>query len=145
MNKTSSITLVAGLIMALTTLGSAAAVVPGGPNNQREPSFSGGPRHDPCENMGHMRRVSQADIDAIDRSQHIALISVCEDLTVPERNNYGALFVNGNVETLRLPIARNSALMSALRAKDYDQHDVVNIRYGANDSIILYVHQRDIR
>jgi hypothetical protein len=52
--------------------------------------------------------------------------------------------VNGNVNHLRVSIAHNATLMTALRAKGYDQHDVVSLRHGANNSIILYVHQRDM-
>jgi hypothetical protein len=34
--------------------------------------------------------------------------------------------------------------MAALTSKGYDQNDVVSLRHGANDSIILYVLQRDM-
>lgn len=36
-------------------------------------------------------------------------------------------------------------LMAALNACGYDQHDVVSLRFGGGGSIILYVHQRDMR
>ena len=143
MNKFASLALVAGLAMALTTFGASAAAVPGGP--APTPTPSSGSQHDPCDTMGHMRSVSAADIAAIGPAQKIVLMAVCEDGTIQTRNNYGALFVNGNVNTLRVPLARNQAIMSTLTARDYDQHDVVNLRFGANDSIILYVHQRDMR
>lgn len=93
--------------------------------------------------MGHMRSVRQADINAI-HGNRVSLQAVCEDLTVLGKNAYGSLFVNGNVNHLRVPIARNATLMAALTAKGYDQNDVVSLRHGANDSIILYVHQRDM-
>jgi hypothetical protein len=143
MKKLTTMTVIAGLALVLTTAhGFAQSNIPGSNNYPRE--RSGGSQFSPCDTMGFMRRVSRTDIDAIHNGQKIALIAVCEDLTVPMRNSYGDLFVTGNVDALRAPIARNTALMSALRAKDYDQHDVVNLRYGAGNSIILYVHQRDM-
>src|SRR5215217_5844168 len=91
---------------------------------------------------GRLTRM-QNDILAIDGNR-IALLPICEDMTVPGKNAYGALFVNGNVNHLRQPIAYNPTLMAALSAKGYDQNDVVSLRFGGNDSIILYVHQRDM-
>lgn len=141
MFKTSTL-IIAGLALALTTLPSAAqfsrAKVPGA---NYPPSASS---HDCADEMGFMRRVSRADIDAI-RNRSVMLIPVCEDRAVAGKNAYGALFVNGNVDRLRQPIARNATLMQALRAKGYDQHDVVSLRFGGHNSIVLYVYQRDMR
>jgi hypothetical protein len=142
MFKRTTLILLAGLATVLTTLPSQAqfarANVPGGPNHPV------GKSAEHCsDQMGHMRRVNRADIQAI-HNQPVYLIPICEDLRVFAKNNYGALFVNGNVERLRVPIARNATLMAALRARGYDQHDVVSLRFGGNDSIILYVHQRDM-
>lgn len=141
MNKLTSLTLFAGLAIAFTTVGASAAVVIAKP----PVTHSSGIQYDPCDTMGHMRRVSASDIQAIEPWQSVALISVCEDMTVESRNYYGSLFNNGNVNAVRLPIARSEALMDALQAKGYDQNDVVNLRFGANDSVLLYVHQRDMR
>jgi len=142
MNKFASITLIAGLAIALTSIGASAAIVaPRTPGGQA----SHGSQYDPCQTMGHMRRVSASDINQIGNWQSVVLVPVCEDMTVADRNNYGSLFINGNVETLRQPIARNEALMSVLQAYNYDNYDVVNLRFGADDSILLYVHNRDVR
>jgi hypothetical protein len=138
MNKLTTLTLIAGIATALTTMAAAAQVAGKGPN------YPAAHSQEHCaDTMGHMRRVSQADIAAIG-NQPVVLIPVCEDLTVPFRNVYGPLFVNGNANLLRRPIARSQALMNALRGRQYDQHDVVSVRFGGNHSIILYVHQRDM-
>ncbi|MCR6633941.1 hypothetical protein [Devosia sp.] len=91
-----------------------------------------------------MRSVKQADIAAI-HGQDVVLLPVCEELAIYGRNGYGSLFVEGNVNHLRQPIAHSATLMAALTAKGYDQNDVVSLRQGGNDSIILYVYQRDTR
>ncbi|MBN9335901.1 hypothetical protein [Devosia sp.] len=141
MLKATTLAILAGLITMTTVLPSAAQVRPGG--SQRPPEQSEGQDEDCTAVMGHMRSVNQADINAI-KGNRVALLPVCEDLTVRGKNVYGQLFVNGNVNHLRVPIAHNATLMTALRAKGYDQHDVVSLRHGANNSIILYVHQRDM-
>ena len=140
MLKTTTFAVLAGLI-TLTSVapGFAQTAVPG----SNYPPTSTTTTYDCAAAMGHMRSVKQADIAAI-RGNRVALLPVCEDLTVPGKNVYGQLFINGNVNHLRVPIARNPTLMAALTAKGYDENDVVSLRHGANDSIILYVHQRDM-
>lgn len=139
MNKLTTLTIIAGLASAFTTLAPSAAILTYVPRNVPHPSEPS----DCADQMGHMRSVSAADIVSIN-GQNIALIAVCEDLSVAGKNNYGPLFVNGNAERLRLPIARNDALMSALQNKSYDQNDVVSVRFGGGNSVILYVYQRDM-
>ncbi|HWV22058.1 MAG TPA: hypothetical protein VN036_13605 [Devosia sp.] len=139
MFKITTFAVLAGMFTLTAVLPSAAQVA-GGPSNYPSPSSS--PTN--CEEMvGHMRSVSRADIDAI-RGNRVGLQPICEDLTVSGKNAYGAIFVNGNVNHLRVPIARNATLMAALAAKGYDQNDVVSLRFGAHDSVILYVLQRDM-
>lgn len=140
MFKITTLAVLAGLATLTTVLPSAAQFAGA---NQRYPQQGSGQEYDCAASMGHMRSVRQADIFAINGNR-VALLPVCEDLTVRGKNVYGPLFVNGNVNHLRVPIARNTTLMAALTAKGYDQNDVVSLRHGANDSIILYVHQRDM-
>ena len=45
---------------------------------------------------------------------------------------------------MRGEIGRNPTLMNALRAKGYDQHDVISLVPAAGNSVLLYVHQRDM-
>ncbi|WP_297105706.1 hypothetical protein [uncultured Devosia sp.] len=142
MIKLTTMILVAGLATATTTLPSAAqflaANIPGGPNYPVSHTD-----HDCADDMGHMRSVNVFDIQGI-HDRKVYLHPICEDRTVYGRNNYGTLFLDGNVNVLREPIARNRTLMTALEAKGYDQYDVVSLRFGGNNSIILYVHQRDM-
>ncbi len=139
MLKLTALTLLAGLATASAALPSyAQANFPGTPNYP-----SSGPDHNCADEMGHMRSVNVFDIEGI-RDQKIFLYPICEDPTVPGKNNYGTLFINGNVNVLRTPIARNATLMNALAAKGYDHNDVVSLRFAAGNSIYLYVHQRDM-
>jgi hypothetical protein len=63
-----------------------------------------------------------------------------------QRNDaYGSLFIDGNVNTLRQPIARNDTLMGALAQEELDEQDVISLRFGGNDSIVLYVYDRAMR
>ena len=142
MLKFATLTLLAGVLTATTILPSAAAVL-----LPRPPAAPGGSGHtaECSDSMGHMRSVKQADIAAIGGGQHVVLLPICEELAIYGRDGYGSLFVNGNVNHLRQPIAHSATLMAALTAKGYDQNDVVSLRHGGNDSIILYVYQRDTR
>lgn len=140
MLKFATLTLLAGVLTATSILPSTAAVLlPRPPTKQ-----SSGESPDCSASMGHMRSVNAADIAAINGNR-VVLLPVCEELALYGREGYGSLFVEGNVNHLRQPIAHNSTLMSALTAKGYDQNDVVSLRHGGNDSIILYVYQRDMR
>ena len=142
MNKLAAVAAIAGLVTAFTTIASPAAILTNVQNTPHGSTESSDP--DCTALMGYMRTPKSAEILAL-HDIHVAVIAVCEDLTVPGRNNYGSLFVEGNAELLRLPIARTPDLIEALRARQYDQHDVVSVRFGANDSVILYVHQREMR
>lgn len=141
MHKTAAFAVLAGLI-AMTSVAPSFAQTFNPGSNQRYPQSSG-QSPDCSDSMGHMRSVKAADIAAINGNR-VVLLPVCEDLTVPGKNAYGQLFVNGNVNHLRVPIGRNATLMAALTAKGYDQFDVVSLRRGGENSIILYVHQRDM-
>lgn len=138
MNKFSTLTIIAGLITAVTTLAPSAAVITT-------------PRRAPTEeasttciyDLAFMRVVRREEIQAIGGDQRVALIPVCEEDFYT--NDYGTLFVDGNAAGLRHPIARNALLMGVLGADGYDEDDVVSIRFGADDSVLLYVHQRQMR
>jgi hypothetical protein len=140
MQKFAIITPIATLAMAFTTIASSAAFV--APRGQHDTSHAG---HSECgESLGHFRSVSRADIDAIN-GQSVMLIHVCDDGSLARNDSYGSLFIDGNVNTLRLPIARNDTLMSALDEEDLDQNDVVSLRFGGGNSVVLYVYDRFMR
>lgn len=140
MLKLTTLALVAGLATMSTVLPSHAQfAVPGGPNNPVVEAT------DTCTGPnGFVRRVSVAEINAI-HDQKVWLDPVCEDTSLVSQYDIGSLFLDGNANTLRQPIARNATLMNALHAKGYDENDVVSVVFGARNSVLLYVHQRDVR
>ena len=143
MRKLSTAATIAGLITALVATGAQAQQVPGtSTHNPQTSSYSSEP--DCTELMGFMRSVKPGEIAAFN-GERVRLIPVCEDGTHRTRNAYGTLFRDGNAELLRNPIARHPTLINALKAREYDQHDVVSVRFSANNGVILYVHQRDMR
>lgn len=141
MLKTIALAALVGLATIATTLPSTAQVnVPGGPNRPAHAQSE----EDCYYQLNYMPRVTRAHIDAI-HNRPVYLIPVCEDGLIGRNDDYGWLFTTGNVGTLRLPIARNATLMSALAAEGYDHQDVISLRFGGDDSIVLYVHQRTLR
>jgi len=142
MNKLKTLVVLAGLMSALTTVAAHAQIV--GANYPNQPSSDS---DDGCDAMlGHMRSVTAARIAAIHPGQPVVLIPVCENPSESfSRDDHGELFRSGNVDGLRPYLARNATLMAALAAKGYDHYDVVALRQGGNDSILLYVHQRHMR
>ena len=143
MRTLSKLTIIASLVTAMAGTSAFAQQVPGGPTHQPyQSSTSSEP--DCTDLMGFMRSVKQAEIKAFS-GERVRLIPVCEDGTHRTRNAYGTLFRDGNAELLRGPIAGHPTMIGALRARDYDQHDVVSVRFSANNGVILYVHQRDMR
>jgi hypothetical protein len=141
MFKIAMLAVLAGLATALPgASANAQAFVPG----QTAPDPVSGSDDTECAyQLNYMPRVTRALIDAIS-GQPVYLIPVCENGLLDHRD-YGWLFAGGNVGTLRVPIARNRTLMQALTAEGYDQHDVISLRVGGDNGIVLYVHQRDMR
>lgn len=138
MLKFTTLAVLVGLATAATTLPSMAQVA-GGP---KKPAATAS---DDCAyQLNYMPRVTRDIIQSIN-SRPVYLIPVCEDGLIGRNDDYGWLFTSGNVGTLRQPIARNSTLMTALKAEGYDQQDVISLRFGGGDSIVLYVHQRTMR
>ena len=136
MFKTTVLAALVGILSATAVLPSNAAVLLPRPHPKASSSEECGYQLD------YMARVTRASIEAIN-GQSVYLIPVCE--TGNASDDYGSLFTSGNVGTLRLPIARNSTLMSALQAQGYDHQDVISLRVGGGNSIMLYVHQRNMR
>lgn len=141
MFKPTVLAVLVGLAAAATTLPSfAQANIPGGPNKPAASSND----YECAYQLNYMPRVTRSHVESIEQ-QHVYLIPVCEDGLIGRNDDYGWLFVSGNVDTLRQPIARNHTLMAALAAEGYDHQDVVSLRFGGDGSIALYVHQRSLR
>lgn len=139
MNYIKTAVIAAGLLTAFATVGANAAVV-----NKAPPNYPKSTQSSECTFSAHRNPLLRTDeVAGIRSNQQIWLTPVCEDEL--DRNNYGTLFRDGNVETLRLYIARNPALMATLTARGYDHFDVVALRFGRNDSVNIFVHQRDMR
>ena len=139
MSKFTMIALVAGLATAAATLPSNAQFFAANVPNKPTATST----YDCAQEMVQIRRISPAEVNGIqDRS--VWLYPVCEDLTAYGRNNYRDLFFDGNAGVVRGEIGRNPTLMNALRAKGYDQHDVISLVLAAGNSVLLYVHQRDM-
>lgn len=140
MFKTTVLALIIGLTTAAAVVPSYAINIAGTPNypvpgtNDEECAYQ----------LNYLPRVTRAHIESI-QDRHVYLIPVCEDGLLGRNDDYGWLFTTGNVGTLRLPIAHNATLMSALTAEGYDHQDVVSLRFGGDGSIALYVHQRNLR
>ena len=139
MKHIKTVTIAAALLTAFATLGANAAAVPG--SNIPKPTSSAQTECGFNAFMHPLVRTNQ--IAAINAGQEIWLTPVCEDEL--DRNNYGTLFRDGNVETLRTLIARNPALMATLTAQGDDHFDVVALRFSRNVSVLLFVNQRDMR
>ena len=139
MFKTTVLALIVGLTTAATTVPSHAINIAGGPNKPIATT-----EEDCAYQLNYMPRVTRAHIDSI-QGRDVYLIPVCEDGLIGRNDDYGWLFTSGNVGTLRQPIARNATLMQALTAEGYDQQDVISLRFGSDDDIVLYVHQRNLR
>jgi hypothetical protein len=140
MFKTTVLALLVGIVSATTIVPSNALFL-AAPNHPKKPTMSSS--EEECSyQLNYMPRVTRAHIESI-QNNDVYLIPVCEDGL--GRDDYGWLFTTGNVGTLRLPIAHNPTLMSALTAEGYDHQDVVSLRVGGDGSIALYVHQRDLR
>lgn len=136
MIKTTVLAALVGILSATAVLPSNAAVL------LPKPTPKGSSSEECGYQLDYMARVTRETIEAIN-GQAVYLIPVCE--TGNAGDDYGSLFNSGNVGTLRLPIARNATLMSALQAQGYDHQDVISLRVGGGNSIMLYVHQRNMR
>jgi hypothetical protein len=142
MLKLTALAVLAGLATAAATLPSSAQFIAGPPPGANNPTPM---VEDDCAyQLNYMPRVTRAHIEAI-HDRPVYLVPVCEDGLRSHNDLYEWLFTKGNVGTLRLPIARNGTLMAALLAEGYDHQDVISLRFGGDDSIVLYVHQRNLR
>jgi hypothetical protein len=135
MTKSSSllaITLAASALMALA--GPALAYnKPTYPERPRVPVSA--PSTYSCANeLGHLRRVYEDQLDFVTDSQDVSIVPVCLG------EDYGVMRNDGNAGALRQHIAYNDAMLEALAAANFLSDDVVGVRMTGDDSVILYVH-----
>jgi hypothetical protein len=136
-------TLVAALSLAAITL-SPVPVITGPAFAQCSPNATfcppsnnpgGGSTYKCTGDLGHLRRVYEEDLDAIEDPLRVAIVPVCTG------EDYGVMRSDGNAGALREAIAENEAMMEALFAKNFGSDDVVGIRMTDVDALILYVHE----
>lgn len=83
------------------------------------------------DQLGHLRRVYEEEVDAVDDPNRVFVIPVCVgDHMMRSDGNAGALLQT---------IAANDALVEALFQKGYRTEDVVAIRITGDESLNLYV------
>jgi hypothetical protein len=89
-------------------------------------------RTDCSDQLGHLRRVYEEELDGIENPDRVFVIPVCvDDHMMRSDGNAGAL-----LET----IAGNEALVEALWRKGFRHEDVVAIRMTGPESGNLYVY-----
>lgn len=101
------------------------------PNNPKLPKGS----TYTCRNeLGHLRRVYEEQLDLIHDSDRVWVTPVCVG------EDYGLFRSDGNAGALRAGIAANDAIMQALLGKNFGPDDVVGIRMTGDDSAVIFVH-----
>jgi hypothetical protein len=107
-----------------------AACGPGTPNNPGSTVTTYN-----CSNeMGHLRRVYEEQLDGIEDPQRVAVLPVCMT------DDFGLMRQDGNAGALRQTIADNDAIVEALLLKDFRADDVIGVRMTGDDTVLLYVH-----
>lgn len=88
-----------------------------------------------CVNdLGHLRRVYEEELEQIDDPQRVSINPVCVG------ESYGIMRSDGNAGALRQIIAGNDAMQEALFRKNFGADDVVAVRMLGADAVLLFVH-----
>lgn len=133
MLKTFSIILAAAIV-ALATGAASAAVVSHVPQRGGTPSGSGSNEYDCGLDMGYLRVVRFQELrDYADGK--VSVHQVCEGLnaSLTDVSNIGV--------GLQQVIAQNAVIAAALTKAKSEADEVVGVRFGANNSLIVYVHR----
>jgi len=83
--------------------------------------------------LGQLQAIRLDEIEAIDDGYSISIWVVCPGHPDPVSP------LAGNVGGLHYAIAQNDALSAALADEGFDAADVVAIRFGSGNSLIIYV------
>lgn len=105
---------------------------PGG-NPDPDPSY-GSSTYDCSNELGHLRRVYEHQLDLIVDQDRVAIVPICDN------GDYGLMRSDGNAGALRHHIAENTAISGALDFANYLPDDVVGVRMTGDESVIIYVH-----
>ena len=138
----------AALVAALALTGTADAAVvkrlpppvlivtpttPTTPNTPGNPTFEGTAQECTIE-MGNLRLIRPAQIEAAGAYDGIFIQPVCES------DEAGAIRNAGNAGGLRPLLATKLDVVEALAAEDYVADEVIGVRFGGGDTLVLYVH-----
>ncbi len=94
----------------------------------------GGDTYECTDQLGHLRRVYEDQLEEITNPNHVSIMPVCIG------EDYGIFRSDGNAGALRAAIADNEAIMEALFLKNFGDEDVIGIRMTDDDKAIFYVH-----
>jgi hypothetical protein len=89
--------------------------------------------YDCSTELGHLRRVYTAQLDAVEDNTQVWVTPVC-------LNDDSVFRSEGNAGALRGAIASNDAMLTALFAANYGPEDVVGVRMLGDDKVTLFVH-----
>jgi hypothetical protein len=89
------------------------------------------------DQLGHLRRVYEEDLDAVEDPNRVFVIPICADDHMMRSD--------GNAGALLQVIAGNEALVEALWRKGYRHEDVIAIRMTGEESTNLYVFKAPYR
>lgn len=99
---------------------------------------SGSDTYDCSDAMGHLRRVLAEEIRELPLDQRVWIQPICEG---DPNQNMAILRVDGNASSLQSVIGEHPAFAEALAAKHYIERDVIGVRFGGGNTVILYVHK----
>jgi len=136
MNKLPVALGLAAMALVIGTQAGFAQTRPSGPSTYSYPSAD-----EQCgAEMGYLRFIRKDVVQDIAPSR-VAILPVCENVSLFDRFDSSRLFQEGNVSGLRGTIGQNGYLAEALYDKNYDADDVVGMRVNNEDLVILYVHK----
>jgi hypothetical protein len=128
--------------LAMTTVADAAAILKRGavpppaifvPNTPNTPGVESTTQDCTIE-MGHLRLIRPAQIEAVGAYDGIFVQPVCEN------DEAGAIRNAGNAGGLRPTLATKADVVEALAELDYVADEVVGVRFGGGNTLVLYVH-----
>lgn len=85
------------------------------------------------DHLGYLKPVSPDDIAGVAEQQRVWVTEYCPGRPI--------LTSDGNAASVRRAIAKNDALVAALRQKGYSAGDVFAVVMMGDDTVNLYVHR----
>lgn len=92
--------------------------------------------------LGKLRDVRTAQVDAVADRARVKVIPVCQYTSIVGDQRTNNFLADGNVGGLIGTIGGNAALKASLQAARYEANDVIGIVMLPDHGAILYVHKR---